>query len=702
VDKEGGTLDRLFRPKSVAVIGASTKELSIGNRIVRNLIDFGFKGSIYPISLKADEILGIEAYKSILDVPSDVDVVHMVIPSKFVPQAITDCGEKNVKFVILNGGGFAEVGPEGAAIQEDCLTRAKKHGIRVFGPNCQGIINTDPDVRAYCNFTFTKPDPGSISIVALSGGVAEAIHQGFSEMGIGTRMYASNGNACDITIPEILRYYGDDDGTRVIILYVEGLRDPKTFLEVAWEVAAKKPILAMKAGRTEEGAKAAASHTGGLAKEDLATDLIFEKTGILSFTDEEQLCQAAVAFSTQPIPKGNHVGMITNTGGPAVIATDVLVNAGLEIPPLSEKAEAALRENLFPEASVGNPVDVLATAGAEHFRIAIDTMMDEDQIDSVYINLVTPFFVDAENIAREIVEANKGERKPIVCNLMTDKRQWAGTVEILKEGGVPCYSFPSTAAKVLAALTKYNQIRNREIGKVKSFDDVDRDLVEGVLRVARETNRTYLAADQVYRILEAYRIPAADWRIATNAAEAIDAATEIDFPVVVKADAEAIVHKSDIGGLAVNLWDRDSIQSIVEEMGERLQVEGLKFLVQKYLPGGKEVIIGAKAEEGLGHLMMFGMGGIYVEIMKDVNFKLTPITTFEAMEMISSLQAAPLLKGVRGEKGINEEGIIEILQRISQLVSEHPMIHELDLNPVIALEDRVFVVDARITVASSH
>ncbi|MGB2896165.1 MAG: acetate--CoA ligase family protein [Anaerolineales bacterium] len=695
-------LDSLFRPKSVAVIGASTKEFSIGNRIVKNLIDFGFTGSIYPISLKADEIHGIEAYKSILDVPSDVDVVHMVIPSKFVPQAITDCGEKNAKFIILNGGGFAEIGPEGAAIQEECLARAKKNDIRILGPNCQGIINTDPDIRAYCNFTFTKPDPGSISIVALSGGVAETIHQGFSEMGIGTRMYASNGNACDVTIPEILRYYGDDEGTRVIVLYVEGLRNPATFLEVAYEVAAKKPILAMKAGRTEEGARAAASHTGGLVKEDLATDLIFEKTGILSFIDEEQLCQAAVAFSTQPIPKGNRVGMITNTGGPAVIATDVFINAGLKIPPLSEKAEAVLRGKLFHEASVDNPIDVLATAGAEHFRIAIDTMMDENQIDSVYINLVTPFFVDAESIAREIVAVNKEKRKPIVCNLMTDKRQWAGTVETLRKGGVPYYSFPSTAAKVLTSLARYNEIRTREIGEVKRFDDVDGKIVEDVLRKVKEADRKILSANEAYRILDAYRIPAADWRIATNAAEAEKAAIEIDFPVVVKADAEHIVHKSDVDGIAIDLWDSDSVQSVVEEMEERLEADDLKFLIQKYHPGGKEVIVGARAEEGLGHLVMFGMGGIYVEIMKDVIFKLSPITELEAQEMISSIQAAPLLKGARGEKGIYEEGIIEIIQRLSQLVSEYPMIHELDMNPVIAFEDQVIVVDARISVAYSH
>jgi acyl-CoA synthetase (NDP forming) len=694
-------LDALFRPKSVAVIGASTKELSIGNRIVKNLIDFGFKGSIYPISLKADEILGIEAYKSILDVPGNVDVVHMVIPSKFVPQAIDECGDKDVKFVILNGGGFAEVGPEGAAIQEDCLANAKKHGIRIFGPNCQGIINTDPDVRAYCNFTFTKPDPGSISIVALSGGVAETIHQAFSEMGIGTRMYASNGNACDITIPEILSYYGEDDGTRVILLYVEGLRDPETFLEVAREVAAKKPILAMKAGRTEEGAKAAASHTGGLAKEDLATDLIFEKTGILSFKDEDELCQAAVAFSSQPIPRGNRVGMITNTGGPAVIATDVLVNAGSKIPPLSEKAKTILREKLFPEATVDNPIDVLATAGAEQFRVALDVVMDEDQLDSVFLNFVTPFFVDTESIAREIVEVSKEKMKPIICNLMTDKRQWAETVEILKDGDVPYYSFPSTAAKVLTALTKYNEIRTREIGDAKTFDDMNREKAEIVLRKAKDAGREFLSATEVYEILDAYHIPIADWRIAANAEEATEAAAQIGFPVVVKADAETIVHKSDVGGVAVDLWDSDSVHSVVEEMEERLEAESPKFLIQKYLPGGQEVIIGAKAEEGLGHIVMFGMGGIYVEIMKDVAFKLTPVTAVEAQEMISSLQAAPLLKGVRGEKGIYEEGIIEIIQRLSQLVSESPVIEELDLNPIVAYEDQVFVVDARISVADS-
>ncbi len=689
-------LDALFNPKAVAVIGASTREDRPGNWIVWNLLDFGYKGPIYPVNPGADEIRGLKAYPSILDVPTDVDVAHIVIPARFVPQVIAECGKKRVKFVILNGGGFSEVGPEGAAIERECLAKAKENGIRIFGPNCQGIINADPDVRAYCNFTYVKPDPGFISIVALSGGVAETIHQAISEMGIGTRLYASNGNACDVTIPEILRYYGEDDRTRVAVLYVEGLGDPAKFLETAREVAAKKPLLAMKAGRTLEGAKAAASHTGGLAKEDIATDLIFEKAGILVFRNEGELSQAAVAFASQPIPRGKRVGIITNTGGPAVIATDVLVNAGLEIPPLSERAREVLKERLYPEAAVGNPTDVLATAGPEHFRAAVDVMMDEEQIDSLFINFVTPFYVDTEGIAKEIAEVSKQRRKPIVCNLMTNRRQWTEVVRILKDGDVPSYSLPSVAAGALAALVQYNEIRSRDIGEARRFDDVDRVRAEGILREAKEAGRKFLSAAEAYEILAAYGISAADWRVANNAAEAEKAAVEIGFPVVVKADSESIVHKSDMGGVVVNLQDGSAVRSTVEEMEKTFEAEDLRFFVQEYLPGGKEVIVGAKAEKGLGHLVMFGIGGIYVEILKDVVFKIAPVTTVEAREMLSSLKMTPLLKGVRGETGVDEQAIIEIIERLSQLVTELPMIQELDLNPVVAFEDRAFVVDARV------
>ena len=408
-------LDALYNPKSVAIIGASTKDFSIGNRIIKNLLDFGYKGSIYPINPKADEVRGIKSYDSILDVSNDVDLVHIVIPNKYVPQAIEDCGKKGAKVVIINSAGFKEIGGEGIQLEKQVIEKAKEYGVRVFGPNCQGIINTNPEVRAYCNFTFTKPEKGCISIVAQSGGVGEVINQRFSELGVGIRMYASNGNACDISIPEIIRYWGDDKQTRVIVVHVENLADPKEFMEAARDVAAKKPILGMKTGRTKEGAKAVSSHTGGLAKVDIATELIFKKCGILTFRDQEELCQAAIAFASQPVPKGKRVGVITNTGGPAIIATDELVDAGLELPPLSNNAKKILKEKLYSAASINNPIDVLATGGAEHFRAALDVLMNESNIDSVFINFVTPFFVDTDSISKEIIDVNKSYKKPIAA-----------------------------------------------------------------------------------------------------------------------------------------------------------------------------------------------------------------------------------------------------------------------------------------------
>ncbi len=690
-------LDALFRPESVAIIGASTKELSIGNRIIKNLVDFGFKGSIYPINPKADEVRGIKAYNSILDVSNEIDLVHIVIPNKFVPMGIEDCGKKGIKAVIINSAGFKEIGGEGIELEMQAVEKAKEYGIRLFGPNCQGIINTDSEVKAYCNFTFTKPEEGCISIVAQSGGVGEVINQRFSELGVGVRMYASNGNACDISIPEIIRYWGDDEKTRVIVVHVENLANPKEFMEAAKEAAAKKPILGMKTGRTKEGAKAVSSHTGGLARVDIAAELIFKKCGIVTFRDEEEMCQAAVAFASQPIPKGKSVGVITNTGGPAIIATDELVGAGLEMPPLSENAKNVLKEKLYSAASINNPIDVLATGNAGHFRAAMDVLMSETHIDSIFINFVTPFFVDTDSISREIVDVNKSCNKPIICNLMTDKSQWTETMAILKSGGVPCYSFPETAARALVAMTKYSDLKARDIGAVTVFNDVDNEKARSIIQKARDPGREHLSAEEVNNLLSAYSIPVAKWRVVNNGSEALEAASEMGYPVAVKVDAETIVHKSDVRGIALNLKEEE-VKSAVEDMEKRFAAEKPRFFVQEFLSGGREIIIGAKAEEGLGHLILFGLGGIYVEVLKDVAFGIAPITGYEAKEMLSSIKSNKLLSGFRGEKGVDQRKLIEILQRVSQLVTEVPMIQEMDLNPIIAYEDRVCVVDARIRI----
>jgi acetyltransferase len=694
-------LDALFKPRAVAIVGASTKELSIGNVIIRNLQRYGYKGRIYPLNPTAPEVCGLKAYRTLDEIPGEVDLAHVIIPSKFVPQTIEECGKKGIKAVIINSAGFSEMGEEGARLQEDFLRRAKEYGVRVFGPNCQGIINSDPELKAYCNFTFTYPEPGHISVVALSGGVGALIMQSLADLGIGQRLYASNGNASDVSIPEIVRYYGEDEGTKAVMLYTEGFSNPRAFLEVAKEVAARKPVLAMKAGRTEQGAKAASSHTGSLAGVDIATELIFEKTGILSFTDEGEMARAAMAFATQPIPKGNRVGIITNTGGPAVIATDVLVANGLDVPRLSEASIERLKGSQLPEAALENPIDVVATAGGPHFRGALDVLLDEEGVDCIFINFVTAPFTDTHEVARQIVAVNGLARKPIVCNFMTDLSQerFQITRDILKTGGVPCYANPSDAARALGALASYGRLKRRDIGLAETFTDVDAGRARSVIQQALAEGRSVLSATDVYTIFEAYGVPVAEWGVATSADEAVAVADRIGYPVVVKVDCEAIDHKSDMGGVAVNLRDAAAVRGAVEDMNSRLgHAVKLSFFVQKFLPGGRELIIGATAERELGHLVMAGLGGVYVEVLKDVAFKVAPVTRVEAREMLDSLKAKALLDGVRGEKGIDREAIVNLIQRVSQLLSDLPMIREMDMNPVMAFSDGVFAVDGRIRI----
>ena len=692
-------LDGLFKPKAVAVIGASTKELSIGNVIIKNLQAYGYQGKIYPINPNAPEVRGLKAYPSLDQVPGEVDLAHIIIPARLVPQAIEECGLKGIKAAVINSAGFSEMGEEGAQIQKDFLAKAKKYGVRIFGPNCQGIINTDPALKAYCNFTFTYPKPGGISVVALSGGVGALIMQALFDLGVGMRMYASNGNASDISISEILRYWGQDAGTRAIVLYTEGFADPKEFLETAKEVAAVKPVLAMKAGRTEQGAKAASSHTGSLAGVDIATELIFEKTGILSFHDEEAMARAAMAFATQPIPSGNRVGIITNTGGPAVIATDVLVASGLEVPKLSEATIAKLKETQFPEAALENPIDVVATAGGEQFRAALDVLLDEPGVDSIFINFVTAPFTDTHAVAREIAAVSALGRKPIVCNFMTDLSQerYQETHRILREGGVPCYASPTAAAHALAALVKYGRLRKRDIGQPELFSGIGAARVASILEKARVESRQVLSAWEVYSILEAYGISVAPWEVVNGVEAAITAADRIGYPVVLKVDAEELDHKSDKGGVAINVKDAAAVRACLEDMQARLGVS--KFLVQQFLPGGRELIIGASTSRGLGHLVMFGLGGIFVETLKDVVFKIAPVTRLEAEEMLTSIKTAALLEGLRGQKGVDKAAVVELIQRVSQLLTDFPMIEEMDLNPVMAFEDSVCAVDGRIRIS---
>jgi len=689
-------LNALFAPRAVAVIGASNRELTIGYRIIQNLLDFGYTGPVYPVNPKGGEIRGLKAYPSILDAPEPVDVAHIVIKNTLVPDCVRDCARKGVKAVIVNTAGFREIGAEGVMLEEQLVAIARETGIRVFGPNCQGIINTDPTVRAYCNFTFTRPRPGHISIVAQSGGVGEVIHQRITELGVGVRYYASNGNACDVSIPEIIQHYAQDAQTRVIVVYIESLPDPRAFLEVATTVSRTKPILAMKAGRTAEGAKAVSSHTGGLVKQDTAIELVFRKDGVVSFRNLEELCQSAIGFASQPVPRGKRVGMIANTGGPAIIATDELIEAGMTMPPLSPQTEAFLREKLLPEASFNNPVDVLATAGPEHFAAALQALLNDDSIDAIFLNFVTPFFVDTLGVAREIAAASRRASKPILATVMTEKAGWAETLKVIREAGVPTFDLPETGAHVLAAMGHYAALRKRPVEPPKIFSDVDARRAGAILQTARDHKRACLSAAEGFELLTCYRIPVAPYRSARTVAEALAAADEIGFPVALKVDAATVVHKTEAGGVVLNLHDRSELRQHAERLSTQFAVAAPRLLVQQQLTGGHEVIVGAKVAPGLGHVVMFGLGGIYVEVLKDVAFELTPVTGREAREMIASVRAFPVLTGLRGQPGVKLAALQEIIQRVSQMLIEQPEIAELDLNPVFAFPDGALVADVRV------
>ncbi len=694
-------LDSLFRPKSVAVIGASNRRLTIGYRIIQNLFDMEFNGPIYPVHPKASFIKNLPAYPSITDVPQDVELAHIVVKNTMVPQILRDCAQKGVKVAIINTAGFKEIGGDGIEIEKEIVRIGKETGIRIFGPNCQGVMNTDPLIRAYCNFTFTRLIPGHISLLAQSGGVGEVINNRLYELEAGIRMYASNGNACDVSIPEIIEYWGNDPETRVILCHIESLPDPEHFYRVAKAVSKKKPILGMKTGRTRAGAKAVSSHTGGLMKADTTVELIFEEAGVVSFRDEEEMCQAALAFSRLPVPKGNRVGIITNTGGPGIIATDEVIEAGCEIPDLTEDTQKSLKEALYPEAIVSNPVDVLATAGPDHYMAATQALLQDDNIDSILLNFITPFFVDCEGVAREVTALARDADKPIIGIVMTEKTGWGKTLDTFSQAGIPTYDFPETGAKALAAMTRYAMLANRPEEAPPAFDDIDPKKVSSIIEQTRSAGRSFVPQNDAVEMLAAYGIGSPKAQQVSDLDRALEAAKQIGYPVVLKVESEQVVHKSDAGGVALNIKSDAELKAAFGKMSDAFASVDPSYLVAQFVTGdGREVILGAKKEGTLGHVMMFGLGGVFVEVLRDVSFGLAPLSKSRADEMIERIKGFPILQGIRGQAPIDLERLAGMVTRLSRLVADHPSIEELDLNPVLTFAQGTspVAVDVRIKI----
>ncbi|MBU1318608.1 MAG: acetate--CoA ligase family protein [candidate division Zixibacteria bacterium] len=694
-------LDGLFKPRSVAIIGASNNPLSIGHIVIQNLVDHDFKGPIYPINPKSKVIKSFRTYPSVGDVPDEIDLVNISIKNSLVPAVLEDCGKKGVKFAIVHTAGFKEVGEEGLALEKQIVEIAHKYGMRIYGPNSQGIQNSDPSVSIYANFTFVPMTPGNISIVAQSGGVGETLKLELHRIGIGIRMYSSFGNEADVSMNEIIDYFGQDEETKAIMVHIETLKDPAGFLEVASRVTRKKPILALKTGKTSEGVAAVASHTGSLLEQETLSDAIFEKSGVMRFHSQQEMVEAAISFSTQPIPKSENIVIVTNTGGPAIIAVDECISSGLKLAKLSPDTGKALGELLFSEAIVSNPVDVIATAGAKEYGGAVELLLKDPNTDSLILCFVTPPFVDCEAVARKLAEIGATAEKPIICIILTIEEKFGEVIRLIRESGIPVYNFPESASRALAALIKYGQILRRETPEYVEYK-TDNEKAAGIMSRYRGQEKFLPQAD-VFELLQCYGIPTVKSVRIDTEKDLKKEAQKLKYPLVLKVDAEGIVHKSDAGGVCLNLEDEASLLDAFDRMSSQFKEHKPGFILQEHVVAGTEVIMGAKATAGLGPMLMFGLGGIFVETLKDVQFRLAPLSQQDANWMISSIKGYPILQGARGAKPADIDKLAETLMRLSQLCSDFPEIDEMDLNPVFAFEEGkgVEVVDARLKTSNA-
>jgi acetyltransferase len=688
-------LDALFKPRSVAIIGASNNPFSIGHIVMQNLLDHHFNGPIYPINPKSKSIKSFRAYAAVSEVPDEVDLVNISIKNTLVPYVLEDCGKKGVKFAIVHTAGFKEVGEEGLQLERQIVEIAHKYGMRIYGPNSQGIQNSDPAVSVYANFTFVPMFPGNISIVAQSGGVGETLKLHLYRIGKGIRMYSSFGNEADVSMNEIIDYYGQDEETKAIMVHIETFKDPAGFLEVASRVTKTKPILALKTGKTSEGTKAVASHTGSLIEQETIADVIFEKAGVLRFHTQQDMIDAAIAFSSQPVPRGKRVCIVTNTGGPGIIAVDECMNSGLELARLSTRTKNTLKKLVFKEAIVSNPVDVVATAGPEQYGGTVEALLKDPRIDSLLLVFVTAPFVDCEGIARKLGAIGKSSKKPIVCQVITIEK-WQEVIRLVRESGIPVYDYAETAARVLSSMTDYGKIQMRGVPSYKRYRPKKAQVASLIKRPKGKGE--FLSQRDVFAILQSYGIPAVKTAVFKKKEELLAKAEKIGYPSVLKVDAPDIIHKTEAGGVELDLKDESALKKAFGKMCRKFAKIKPDFILQEYLEGGKEAIMGIKRNEGLQPTLMFGLGGIFVEILKDVQFRLAPLSQEDAGEMIRSIKGYPVLSGARGEKPADLDSLADILQRLSNLAVDFPEIDEMDLNPVLVFDKGkgAKVVDARI------
>jgi len=692
-DAATASMKSFFEPRTVAVIGANRARGKIGAEILHNVAAGGFTGRLVAVHPSASSIEGIPAYPRVTSVPGEVDLAVICVPCAQVSAVVDDCVAKGVKALVIISAGFSETGPAGRAVEQQLVDKVRTAGVRLIGPNCMGIVNTDPAVRLNATFSPVTPVEGRVAMSTQSGALGLAILDYVRQLNLGISMFASIGNKADVSGNDLIEYWADDPRTDVILLYLESFGNPRRFAQIARRVAQQKPIVAVKSGRSRAGARAASSHTGALAASDVVVDALFRQTGVIRANTLEELFDVAALLAHQPLPPGPRVAILSNAGGPAILAADACEAQGLELAVPGQATIGSLRQFLPAAASVGNPVDMLASATPEHYERASRLLLADTNVDSLLVIYVPPLVTQPQEVARAIRGGAAGASKPVLANFISTR----GAPSALAP--IPSYLFPEAAVTALARATAYGVWRRREQGSIPHFADIHEDTARSVVATALARGDGWLTPAEAQMLVEAMGIATASARLVSTDADAVAAARAIGYPVAIKAVGPGIVHKSDVGGIVLDVRDEAALHEAWAALRSRVGEAMTAALVQQMIPGGVELLIGAVIDPTFGPLVACGSGGLLVDLLQDTMFRIHPLTDVDAKELIGSLKSAPLLRGFRGRPAADERAAVDALLRVSALLEICPEIQELDVNPLKVLERGVRAVDVRVRVS---
>ncbi|MBO7673093.1 acetate--CoA ligase family protein [bacterium] len=696
-------LDKIMKPKSIAVVGASTKDHTIGSDIMKRLQEYNFNGKIYPINPKGGIIEGLQAYTSVLEVPGEIDLAIIVVNAKFVLDTIDQCHQKGITGLCVITAGFKETGAEGAELEKQLLSKVKEYGMRCVGPNCLGVVNTNPEIRMDGCFAESLPERGHIGFVSQSGALGGGILNILKDLNLGFAQFISIGNQADVNAETAIEYWENESDVEQILLYMESIQNPSNFRKLASRVTKKKPILALKAGRSAAGASAASSHTGSLAGADKAAAALLKQSGVIREFSLKNLFSTAKVFANCPIPKGDRVAIITNSGGPGIMATDAVCEYGMQMAKITDATKEKLRSFLPSAASVKNPIDMIASAPIEHYQQTLETVIADENVDMIMV-IYLPFLgLKDIDVAKAVMEIKaKYPQKPVIGVFMTKSEFFSKLSDM--NVNMPFFMYAEEAADGMNRLNQQRLWMSQPEGKIPCYD-VDKSKVESIIRKSLSEGRDQLTTLESIDVLQAYGIRACKYGLATNEEEVATLGNSIGYPVVMKMTSKTTSHKTDVGGVRINIQSESQLRAeyrdLIAKLTEKGLIDGLEgVIIQEMVKGSREMVCGIATDPQYGPMMMFGLGGVFVEALKDVTFRIAPLTDLDAKDMIKSVKAYKLLQGARGTTPAQMDQIEETLLRLSQLVSDFKFIDELDINPLLISEKtgEGIAVDGRIKV----